>query len=302
MKKVLPLLCILAFASQLLAQKTYVAKFKDGTEIAFEVQEDHTDQMHKLNIYLHSSMNDYGSALAYNLRASWFMPDKMFIQGGITANLEGGSTFGADLMFFLGSKEKEKEMSLTLKSEYVGRNTIQKKVAKFPGTRKTYFGLHGGIYQKGITPALYYTSIQRGTGTFDITGISVTEILLGAGLFRGQRSRWKLEGEGKQKYLMKQGTTHLQITADVQFLLGNVKIEETTMDTAGNLIASGSTLEKGEVLSSVAARLYLSGKASFVGPKDFGLTYGLGVGTNPMKMAGSITPYLALGIYMGFVK
>ncbi len=238
----------------------YTSTFEDGVKIDYDIISDKFNDSKRINVFFHEWSGN-AEEIGMGLGASYHLPDKFFAEA--TYGFYPASSISFDGIYFLKSWDKMKKTSMSVKSEYVGNNTIKKYIIKYEIPRRCHIGPHVG----------YETISFRSTA--EMTGAS--QIYIGFGFFRGRFLNMVI---GDKKPIKRRGTSQFGAYADLVIASVNYSSDYTGTKAGGT-----------------GFRAYIQGKTSFVGSRDWGLVYKFGLGM------GGITPFyeiIDLGLYAGF--
>lgn len=241
----------------------YTATFEDGKKIDYDIISDKFKDSKPLNILFGETLLSYGIFFE-GLGASYHVPDKFVAEASF--GLLPTGAIHAEGIYFLKSWDSPKNMKFSVKSEYVGNNTIKKYIVKYELQRRAHIGPHIG----------FSTTNHGGGGT---NAQSSSELSVGFGFFRGRFLNILLSGED-QKPVKMRGTSQFGAYADIVIYMLNYASDYT-----------------GDKLSSTGIRMYIKGKGSLWGKRDFGFTYMLGFGSYGTQ---AYYPVLGFGVYGGF--
>ena len=253
-----------------LAQE-YTAVFEDGSEVDYEIINDHTDAKNRFNINLNLfSFADVSQPLV----VSYFLPDAFSLNARAwyySAGLDG--------LIFLSSYEKPSSVAATIKRGYSRGRTLTDYRTEIDVTRKTYFGIHTGYTYKDFSGGGSLGAL------LEEPGFVVHEIVIGLGLTRGKFMEMIVHTVKKPVRL--KGTTTFSLYADALIypIRRHSELSEHTPESIN------------EISTPIGFRTYLEGKSSFWGRREFGMAYQLGVGYFVLK---EIRPIASVGLYAGF--
>lgn len=260
MKKIYFLLCLLSVLVVLnTSAQRQTATFDDGTKVDYEILTNKYKDSHHFSIYLGG--NTLSTIYSYYLGAS-YRSDKFLINTNVNPfGYDTPKSFNVNGVLFLKEFEKEKDSRLRVKSEYTGSNTKTVYYIKSKMIKSTYIGPHLG-YSAGFKLA----------SDDDSTFFTQNEIAIGVAIVFGRHTKYVVidKGNSPTKFM---GTGQFATYLDLLYFT----------PSHNN--------------SSIGGRLYFNAKNSFVGTRDFGFAYGLGVGTDPFS---EIYPIFAFGFYGGF--
>lgn len=259
MKKLLVML--LATASVSGWAQRYTASFEDGVKVDYEIISDKFEKCKPVNILFGGFICNSAEASGKGLGISYYQPDKFFASARV--GFLAGFGYFVEGTYFIQSWDKIKKTSFSVKSEYVGNNTVKKYVIKYDIPKQKHWGPHIGY--ESINP--FYTEDVKGGGMLTI----------GLGYLQGRFLNVMIAGD--KKPVKMRGTGHMGAYADVAIYM-----------------VSYSDLYTGTKYSNVGFRTYITGKASVWGSRDWGVTYALGVGTGGVS---SVYPVAGLGLYAG---
>jgi hypothetical protein len=246
----------------------YTANFDDGTKVDYDVISDKFTDCKPFNIRWGGIEYGLDESHGYQLGASYFMKDKFYSQ--IHFNLLNGFGLLAEGVYFLKSWNKEKTLNFPVKEEYAGYNTIKKYLVKHTLQRQYYLGPHIGYAYNNIVKDGYKYS---------------GDISLGAALYRGKFIKVTIQDAVRTKPTKMRGTTQFGLYTDFVYYM--ITTDSTSSNTSINTTKH----------SNIGFRMFISGKGSLWGKRDFGLFYLLGAGTGGTE---SLYPMLGFGIYGGF--
>ena len=254
MKKIIFFLITIFSVHVCLAQKhnedMQTAVFEDGTKIDFKLLQTDLSEMHEWAIET-ARLNSY---IRY-IGVYHYVPDKYY--ACLNLGLEG---IGAEVVYYLRTEEKPTNLSVPLKQEYSGNNTITKYMIKIPDAkRKIYLGAHVGyahIFSKDLESE---------------------EITLGGALVRGRHVKTLIQMK-KGKLVTKRGTSFNTLYADLLVYPGRKVLKKT---------------EQGSI---IGFQIYYGGHTSFWGGREWGLQYYIGGGSCPT----GFFPVIGLWLYAGF--
>lgn len=242
MKKFLAILCLLS-ASVYMQAQMQTATFDDGTKVNFEVIENNPDKIKP------GVMRIAFGTLGINYQ--YLKPKQMEINGGLGFD----ASVNGSILYALVPYEKQKKGTLSLKSQYIGANTVKVYVIKDVGyTQYNFFGVHGGV--KYTVPFIYqYGYLQTA---------------IGVGHFKTKRLVYFVEDKATGKNSRISYTKRSGVYAD--FLFFPVYNEKSR--------SSSSSSSAKATPSQIGAQIYFDGSVLRGTRKDkeFGLSWQFGVG------------------------
>ncbi len=269
MKKFLLLLAVAApFFS--FAQH-FTSTFEDGKKIDYDIISDKFNDSKPLNILFGGFLTHLdANGEDFDLGASYYSKDKFFALSRLGIGAADNNSFtltsiSLEGIYFLRSWDKSKEIKFPVKSEYAGNNTIKKYMVKHDLQKRLHWGPHIGFsFPTHFVASDYY----------NYSG----EINFGAGFFRGKFLSVVITDD--QKPIKMRGTGQFAAYADIVYYMYSYNSNYT-----------------GTKYSPLGFKMYINGKGSLWGKRDFGFTYTLGAGTGGVY---SFYPIIGFGVYGGF--
>jgi hypothetical protein len=233
------------------------ATFDDGVKVNYEIIENNPDKIKP------GVMRIAFGTLGINYQ--YLKPKQMEINGGLGFD----ASVNGSILYALAPYEKEKKGNLSLKSQYVGANTVKVYVIKDVGyTQYNFFGVHGGV--KYALPLIYkYSYLQTA---------------IGLGHFKTKHMAYFVEDKSTGKNSRITYTKRSGFYADLLFF-------PTYAEKSSKSSSSSSTSSKP---SQIGAQLYFDGsvlRGTRKG-KEFGMSWQFGVGFG----LSTILPVFGIGV------
>lgn len=298
------LILFLLLQLPLMAQTSYTAKFKDGTEVPFATTETRGDQLNMQWISVGMKANEQNVNGTYD--AMFDFEYNYFLAGKFQAGAEMGlmgdrglAKYGLNGTWYFKSFEKPGQLKITLRSTPTGPNERLVYKSKVDIVKNKYFGIVGGLTKKrfmkeGAAP-LYWESQNW---YYYFSKIELGELSLGLSYTGCRHIKYNVGGDKPYTGIQ----LNSMFRAKIDFITYPFNSMEYTAykDSSGY---SGPLIKDNSFISPFAIRLALDGRLSWTIRRDWGIEYSLGVIKTPFSEGSpfaQVSPLGGLGIYAAF--